>query len=236
MTAIATNAATAQNLGLAAFLSQIPLFTALSPSELDEIARSATRKSAAKYHFVYTTSESSKHIFILLNGSVKVFSPSGFGREVIKSVIQPGGVFGELCLTGEPRRTDSASTLKHESSYLAIPIEKLQEIMQRNFRFSRSVLEFIGNRLRTAEKQLENLIVKDARTRIVDFLRESANLTGRAIGFETLVKHPFTHQDIAAITGTSRQMVTAVMNELKRSNLIHFNRHSFLVRDMVKLA
>ena len=29
---------------------------------------------------------------------------------------------------------------------------------------------------------------------------------------------------------------TAVMNELKRSNQIHFNRHSFLVRDMARLA
>ncbi len=236
MTAISSSVATAQSLGLSAFLATNPLFSCLSPAELDDLARSATRKSAAKYHFVYTNAEPSKQLFILLNGSVKIFCPSGFGREVIKTVIQPGGVFGELCLTGEARRTDSAATLKHESSYLALPIEKIQELMQRNFRFCRSVLEFIGARLRTAEKQLENLIIKDARTRIVDFLRDSANSTGRAIGFETLVKHPFTHQDIAAITGTSRQMVTAVMNDLKRSNLIHFNRHSYLVRDMVKLA
>ena len=236
MTAIATNIATTQALGLSAFLSQIQLFSCLSPAELDEIARSATRKSASKYHFVYSSNEPSKQLFILLNGSVKVFNPAGFGREVIKTVVQPGGVFGELCLAGESRRSDSASTLKHESSYLILPIEKIQELMQRNFKFSRSVLEFIGARLRTAEKQLENLIIKDARTRIVDFLRESASMSGRLVGFETLVKHPFTHQDIAAITGTSRQMVTAVMNELKRSNLIHFNRHSFLVRDMVKLA
>ena len=101
-------------------------------------------------------------------------------------------------------------------------------------RFCKAVLEFIGSRLRVAEKQLENLIIKDARTRIVEFLRDSAISSGRLVGFETLVKHPFTHQDMAAITGTSRQMVTAVMNELKRSNQIYFNRHSFLVRDMAK--
>ena len=94
-----------------------------------------------------------------------------------------------------------------------MPADKIQQLMQRNFQFCRAVLEFIGARLRTAEKQLENLIIKDARTRIVEFLHSHATKTGRPVGLETLVKHPFTHQDMAAITGTSRQMVTAVMND-----------------------
>ncbi len=237
MTATATHpAASTKSADMAVFLAQVPLFSCLGPTELEELARAAVQKTAVKYDHVYLTSDVSRHVYVLLAGSVKVFASAGFGREVIKTVVQPGGVFGELSLTGEAKRTDSAATLKHESAYLAIPVERVQDLMQRNFRFSRAVLELVGERLRNAETQLQNLIVKDARTRIVDFLRDSAKATGRAIGYETLVKHPFTHQDIAAITGTSRQMVTAVMNELKRSNLIHFNRHSFLVRDMVKLA
>jgi CRP/FNR family transcriptional regulator, cyclic AMP receptor protein len=222
--------------GVKLFLSQNALFANLTSTEMDELVETAHRNSVSKYHFVYANGEASKQLFLLMSGSVKIVSHSDFGREVIKTVVQPGGVFGELCLTGEPSRSDSASTLKMESSYLSLPFEKVQELMQRNFKFCRSVLEFIGNRLRNAEKQLENLIIKDARTRIVDFLRDSAHETGRPIGLEMLVKHPFTHQDMAAITGTSRQMVTAVMNELKRSNQIYFNRHSFLVRDVAKLA
>lgn len=50
---------------------------------------------------------------------------------------------------------------------------------------------------------------------------------GRQIGFETLVKHNMTHQDIADLTGTSRQMVTAVLNQLKRSNVLYFNRKRY---------
>jgi CRP-like cAMP-binding protein len=55
---------------------------------------------------------------------------------------------------------------------------------------------------------------------------------GSRIGFETLVRHNMTHQDIADMTGTSRQMVTAVLNQLKRSNLLHFNRKKILFRDL----
>jgi CRP-like cAMP-binding protein len=45
-----------------------------------------------------------------------------------------------------------------------------------------------------------------------------------------------THKDIAALTGTSRQTVTTILNELKEQNLINFDRRQILIRDLEKLA
>ncbi|MFO0506467.1 MAG: helix-turn-helix domain-containing protein, partial [Chryseotalea sp.] len=39
-----------------------------------------------------------------------------------------------------------------------------------------------------------------------------------------------------ALTGTSRQTVTTVLNELKEKNLINFDRKKILIRDLEKLA
>jgi CRP-like cAMP-binding protein len=44
-----------------------------------------------------------------------------------------------------------------------------------------------------------------------------------------------THKDIAALTGTSRQTVTTILNELKEKNLINFDRKKILVRDLANL-
>jgi hypothetical protein len=76
---------------------------------------------------------------------------------------------------------------------------------------------------------------KDELQEIVEFLKETAGERGRQVGFETLLKHGLTQQDIANLVGASRQTVTAILNELKKSNLIHFNRNSILIRDMDKL-
>ncbi|MFT5763438.1 MAG: CRP/FNR family cyclic AMP-dependent transcriptional regulator, partial [Saprospiraceae bacterium] len=84
--------------------------------------------------------------------------------------------------------------------------------------------------------RLESLIFKDARTRIIEFLKDSAEKRGRRVGYEMLLKHSLTQQDIANLTGTSRQTVTSVLNELRKSDLIYFNRRSILIRDMAKLA
>ncbi len=146
-------------------------------------------------------------------------------------------MFGELGIVGEESRTDFAKAMNQEVQYFTLKIDDLRKLMRSNHRLSTKILMMMGSRLRRIENRLESLIFKDARTRIIDFLKESAEKRGRKIGIdEMLVKHSLTQQDIANITGTSRQTVTSVLNDLKKSNLIHFTRRSILIRDLRKLA
>jgi CRP-like cAMP-binding protein len=86
------------------------------------------------------------------------------------------------------------------------------------------------------EDRLSSLVLKDARERIIEFLVDTAGREGRKVGYETLVKHQLTQQEIANLTGTSRQTVTSVLNDLRKSNLIYFNRNSILIRDLQNLS
>ncbi len=81
----------------------------------------------------------------------------------------------------------------------------------------------------------QQMVFDDARTRIIGFLHEQAAKNGMKFADETLIRHGFTHQDMANITGTSRQLVTIVLNELKKENLINFDRSSILIRDLDQL-
>ena len=108
--------------------------------------------------------------------------------------------------------------------------------MDRNPQLAMGVISMIGLKLRQTENQLESLIFKDARGRIIDFIRENAHACGRQVVLETLLKHSLTQQDIANYTGTSRQTVTAVLNDLRKTNKIYFTRNSILIRDISALA
>lgn len=44
---------------------------------------------------------------------------------------------------------------------------------------------------------------------------------------EVVVRHYFTHKNIANLIGTSRQTVTALLNELREEGLLDFDRRSF---------
>jgi CRP-like cAMP-binding protein len=144
-------------------------------------------------------------------------------------------MFGELCLVGEQKRQDFARVMNEELHYFALKVEHFQLLMQANHQLCVNILQMIGKRLVNAECRLESLIFKDARTRIIEFLKESADKRGRRVGYEMLVKHSLTQQDIANLTGTSRQTVTSVLNDLRKSDLIYFNRKSILIRDMTRL-
>jgi len=86
-----------------------------------------------------------------------------------------------------------------------------------------------------AERKIESLINKDARTRIIEYLQDLAEERGQKVGSETLVKSFFKHKDIASLTATSRQTVTTVLNELRDKNIINFDRKRLLIRDLDNL-
>lgn len=216
-------------------LQRFPLLSSLPQADLQRLAQMGELKTTPKHTFIYLADEPSEYICLLASGAVKIgiFSPDG--REIIKSIQHPFTIFGELGLTGEQQRAEFASSMNQDVTYFRVKVRDFKDLMQENFQLAQSVMLYLGERLRKAERQWESLILKDVRTRIVEFLKESAGERGRQVGYETLVKHGLTQQDIANLVGASRQTVTAILNELRKSNLIHFNRNSILIRDMDKL-
>ena len=217
-------------------LGKLPLLSSLSASELEQIASIATFRRVAKFQFIFMPDEVAEHVFILLKGRVKTGTFSAEGREVIKEILQPETLFGDLALTGETRRSDYAQALHDDVEYLAIRVADFQQLMQHNQRLVFACMHHLTQRLQRVEDRLAKLVLKDARERIIEFLVETAGKEGRRVGYETLVKHHLTQQDIANLTGTSRQTVTSVLNDLRKSNLIYFNRNIILIRDVEKLA
>lgn len=218
------------------FLAQFPLFSTLSFEERERLSDMMEYRIKPKYSFIYLPGESSDSTFFLAKGTIKIGTHSSDGKEVIKSLIHPTAMFGELGLIGEQYRQDFAQALKEDVHLYVLKVEDFKKVMRYNFDLCSHVMQLFGSRLMKAENKLESLIFKDARTRIIEFIKEAVNQRGRKVGYEMLLKHSLTHQDIANITCTSRQTVTLVLNELKKSDLIYFNRGKILVRDMAKLA
>lgn len=217
-------------------ISEFPLFDCLTQEEKSRLESMAEYKVKPKFSYLFLPDEPSDTIFFLAKGIVKIATHSDDGKEVIKSLIQPLAMFGELGIIGETKRQDLAQALREEVHIITLKVEDLKKLMRLNFSLCDRIMTLFGNRLMRAENKLESLIFKDARTRIIEFIKDSVERSGRKIGFEMLLKHSLTHQDIANITCTSRQTVTLVLNELRKSDLIYFNRGKILVRDMTKLA
>jgi CRP/FNR family cyclic AMP-dependent transcriptional regulator len=217
------------------YLENFNLLEGLSKEEMMHIDSTTVMMNAKKGQYIYFPEDPSRSIFFLKEGRIKIGNTSEDGRENILTILQPGEIFGELALTGEDKREDYAQAMDQGVVICAMSTGDMEKLMQRNTHMGMRLTKLIGFRMRKMERKLKSLIFKDARTRIIDFIREMAEEIGRPAGDEIFIRHSLTHQEIANLTASSRQTVTTVLNELRAANIINFERKRILVRDLEKL-
>ena len=213
------------------YLENVNLYNLLCPTKEDPEARKRSRTVFKKGEFIYFPNDTSDRIFFIDEGRVKIGTYSEDGKEIIKAILQRGEVFGELAIVGEEKRTNFAQAMD-DVLLCERSVEESKAMMMVEKDFSLHITKLIGEKLIKTERRLESLIFKDARTRIVEFLHDLALDRGEQVGYEVVVRNFFTHKEIANLTGTSRQTVTTVLNEMRDENLIYFDRKRLLVRDM----
>lgn len=213
-------------------LENFNLFKTLSAFEKINMNTKAKHNKMKKNDYIYFPEDPSSSIFFLKNGRVKIGSYSDNGKEIIKAILNPGEVFGELSLVGQEKRNDFAIAIDNNIVVCSLGMKDMEEMIEKNPMIGIKVTKLIGFRLQKIERRFESLVFKDAKTRIIDFIVDLGREKGKEIGKEILVKHNLTHLDMANLTATSRQTVTTVLNELKEKNLIHLERNQFLIRDI----
>lgn len=218
------------------YLGEVSLFEDLSEDELLALADLARVKKYTKHQILYRVDDSADDVYILINGVVKIISKSMDGREVIKTIIHPKSLFGTEYISALGMRTNTAKSVDKDVLCLQISSQDFKEYLKSNWELTEKFIRMLGMRLMYVEERFESLVFKDARERIIDFLKDNARINGRQVGLEMLVKHSLTQQDIANYTGTSRQTVTYVLNDLRRQNQIYFKRKSILIRDISSLS
>lgn len=216
------------------YFESVNLYNILCPHKVKTMANDHTFVEFKKDDFIYFPNERSTHIYMIVNGRVKIGHYLDEGKEVVTSILSTGEIFGELALAGEDERRDFAQAMD-SVTICPLSLDDLKDLMKENKELSFKLLKLVGLRLMKLERKLELLVFKDARTRIIEFLKDSAAWKGKKVGFETMIPTKLTHKDIAALTGTSRQTVTTILNELKEQNLINFDRRKILIRDLSQL-
>lgn len=217
------------------YFESVNLFNVLCPHKTKVMGEKHEFRRYNKDQFIYIPNDEASHIYMVVEGRVKIGHYLENGKEVVSAILTTGEIFGELALAGEERRKDFAQAMENNTTLCPLSIDELKALMKDDKELSFRLLKLVGLRLMRLERKLELLVFKDARTRIIEFLKDAASWKGKKVGFETMIPTKLTHKDIAALTGTSRQTVTTILNELKEQNLIYFDRRKILIRDLNQL-
>lgn len=197
----------------------------------DLISATSTYK---KGEYIFLPGENVSSLFIILEGKIKIGHYVDKAKEVITALLKKGDIFSEQAMITTDIQKNFAY-VHQDTKLIALNTEVLQNWIQIRPDLSLIFLEMIGNKLHDAQNKLEAVVSKDSRTRVLEYLIEMVEKSGERVGYEWVVRNFITHHDIADLTSTSRQTVTMILNELRSTNIIQFDRKRLLVRDLDKL-
>lgn len=189
-------------------------------------------KKLEKFQTVYRQGELANKLFMVKSGAVKLCELVESGDQVIHAIKTEGEIFGEwdALFHDDIHFNNSAITLSDDTEVHFIKLSDINFDNAANSIASLSSLVFEDfKKLNLRHKRLLN---KDAAFRIRETLLHLALKAGQKFGDETLLKIWLSHEDIAKLADTSRQTVTAVMNELKNKNKIAYSRDRILFRSL----
>lgn len=216
-------------------VDKVQFLQCLSLSEIEYLAAKSTLRNFRKDESIFKFGDTSEKFYLVLKGIVRLSRESHEQKEFVETFVYSGQFFGELTLSDEHVRMQDASSLTAETTCLEIRKETIFEMIEKNSSLAICVIKLMGKRLEYVQNRASSLVLHDARTRIIDFIKNNVRQFGQQVGLEMLLKHTFTQQDIADFTGTSRQTVTTVLNELRKTNKIQFRRKTILIRDLSSL-
>lgn len=217
------------------YLRDHKLFRTLSFSQIKQLCIITGFKNASKGEIIYFSNSEAPRIFLLKRGNIKIISVDEEGNEIIKDIIQKGDMFGELSLESDLQVNEYAKVLTDEVSICSFLMSDFENLMLQHPNLAIGYTKFVGLKMKRLRNNYTNLVSKDAKTRLLTFLKEWAEREGQVNGNNVLIQNYLTQNDIAQIICTSRQTATTLLNELVDSKIIEYNRKEIVVFDIKKL-
>lgn len=221
-------------------LKGVDLFSTLDNYQLGVISDVViSRKYKKDENIILEDDSTDQALFIIVEGEVKVYISGMDGRETILAMLGKGDFFGEMSLIdGEPRSASVKAVTN--TSILVVRRKDFQEELYKFPDLTMSLLEEMSRRLRKSNKQVGSLSLMTVYGRIAATLLNLVEEKGVRIHAQdgqmvVAIKNKPTQQQLAEMSGTTRESVSRVLNTLQKKGLISINGKDLIILEEKEL-
>ncbi len=184
-------------------LKQIPLFSQLKEEELESLEQISRVKSYGAGEYAFHAGDPSDYLYILIEGTVKVYMMDAKGKEVILHYFNPVTLVGEYAnLNRKP--FPAFALFDAPGKMLIIDFNKFKETLLTHPDISLRLISSLVAKIKTLEEMLNRGLMQDANARIIKILQEDETL------FTTLK-----HWQIAALLHLTPETLSRILKKLK---------------------
>ena len=217
----------------ATLLRKVPFFSSLKEKDLKRLARLTTLNKFKNDSIILMESDTGISLYLIAKGSVKVSRISSEGKEVILSILKEGDFFGELSLLDGQVRSANVTTIE-DSELLILRRDDFLQILQEHPELSIFLLKELAKRIRKSDAQIKSLSLLNAAGRVGTVFIQSAETGGKIRDGKAYITKLPTQQDIAGMTGMTRETVSRAVRLLIEEKLISKSGSTIIIEDFEK--
>lgn len=203
-----------------------PFFSGMSPEAVTRIEAFVYHREYEPRQIVFFPDDQCDFVYWVRSGRVKVTRVSGDGRELTFRHLMPGDMLGEECMVNRNRRYDYAEAMT-PSVLCLMRIDDFRRALREENELTLRVAERLCRRIIEMEQVLSDTVFNPVRSRVAATLIRLYRLEQEQGGVSLRV----THQEIANLTGSTRETTTAVLHSLRSDGLIDIANRRLTIRD-----
>lgn len=206
-----------------------PLLAGFPPEDVRELLAAARRRTFAKGEVVFHRDDPADSLHLVVRGrfGARVLTP--VGDSVLLEVLGPGQSFGDLALLlPDARRSATVSALE-DGETRSIFRDDFARLQRKHPGVKDVLLRLLAEQLRRLTARIVEAHYVDAETRVRRRVCELAATYGSSV-------IPLTHEDLAAMAGTSRATVNRVLRDEQERGAVALRRGRTTVLDLDGLA
>ena len=209
-------------------LARAQLFSGLEEAELRYITERAVPRRYAAGELIFSEGDPCAGLYVVAEGSVRIFKVSAAGREQVLAIEGPGSSIAELPVFDGGSYPASASAAT-DATLVFVGKEGFQALCLHYPAVALKVLRVVGGRLRRLVGIIEELSFTTVRHRLAALLVNLAHSAGKRTprGVEFLL--PATNQEMAAMIGTVRELVSRNLSRLQAQGIIHVDGRTVVI-------
>src|SRR4030042_4574617 len=208
-------------------LRKIQLFSSLSDEELLLVSDKLVLKRFRKNEIILQEEDTNEYMYIILDGKVKVIQTTEDGKEILLAIHQSGDSFGEMSLIDG--KTSPATVIATENSVAAIISRKdFYALLESQKKVLNNLLLILCSRYRESWEKIQMLNHKNAAHRVKILFLMLSDKYGEKTSEGITLNIKLTHQEMAEMTGMTRETVTRVIDKWQRDGEIRVLKNKFL--------
>ena len=217
-------------------LKNVPLFSELTDADLATLVDDFQLKRYEAGEIIFHQGDTSRELYIILKGRVRVFKTSPSGSETSLQIFSTHNIIGELASIGDRPRSATAKAIV-PSDLLVMAPDRFLDHMRTKSDLALSMTRLLARKLRWTAAYAEAVVQYDCAGRLLYILLQYNEQFGEEeeAGKRYVLDLSMNQADLASLVGAHREWINRLLQDWRKRGLIEYHAGKLTILDLPRV-